>query len=881
MDAEEVYALLLGYINSTLQGGGALKGKNLVVTSIEDITGGKRINVQWTLDNGTVQTDHVDLVNGADGNGIKSITKTGTSGKVDTYTITFDDDTTETFTVTNGNDGQDGEDGNGIKSIEKTSTSGLVDTYTITFDDDTTTTFTVTNGKDGDDGEGVPEGGTTGQILKKKSETDFDTEWADPGEADLPAGGTTGQVLTKKSNDDGDVEWSTPAGAGDMLKSVYDTDNDGKVDAAEDADAVKSHTVPASGDAGNSDLVLGNDSRLTDSRTPKSHTHTKSEITDFTHTHTLSDVTDAGTAAAKDTTNAVTAGSTDLPTGDAVDSAIKSRISGAYHHAGTKTVAELTSALLVAANDGNVYNMTDAGTTTADFIEGAGKPIRIGDNVGVAKVGNDYKFDLLSGFVDTSTFVEKSATAGLVKNDGSIDTNEYALKSEMSITDGTGADAGTATIQLKSGTSKKVLTEHQDITGKADKVSGATNGNLAGLDANGNPTDSGKAPSDFAAASDVSDIQDVIPATATTSNKLATMADIGGGGGVNIYGAEWDGSSSQSWTRTDAAANMADPVPALSNGSGSSPFDSIAPWSEIKRVTDPDAGELVKIPKFWYKWTQANGHLKIQIAQQPITGFAVSPAHADRGDGHGERDFIYVGRYHCAESTYKSTTGVKPQASKTRAQFRSSIAALGTGISQYDIMTHITIWMLYIVEFANWDTQKTIGYGCGNNTGTENMGATDAMQYHTGTTEAARTTYGHTQYRYMEDLWGNVVDWCDGIRFADEKIYLFKNPANYADGSGGSYVGDRPKVSGYIKSMKVSEVPGFEWFMYPDDCEGATEDTYVGDYCYYSASGVVLRVGGSYSQYRNHGLFYLYGNNAGSSQHASIGSRLLKLPSAS
>ena len=40
-----------------------------------------------------------------------------------------------------------------------------------------------------------------------------------------------------------------------------------------------------------------------------------------------------------------------------------------------------------------------------------------------------------------------------------------ANKSEMTITDGTGADAGTATIQLKTGTSKKVIT---DISGKAD-----------------------------------------------------------------------------------------------------------------------------------------------------------------------------------------------------------------------------------------------------------------------------------------------------------------------------------------------------------------------------------------------------------------------------
>ena len=44
------------------------------------------------------------------------------------------------------------------------------------------------------------------------------------------------------------------------------------------------------------------------------------------------------------------------------------------------------------------------------------------------------------------------------------------------------------------------LQSHQDITGKADKVSGATNGNFAGLDSNGNLTDSGSKAADFATA---------------------------------------------------------------------------------------------------------------------------------------------------------------------------------------------------------------------------------------------------------------------------------------------------------------------------------------------------------------------------------------------
>lgn len=51
-----------------------------------------------------------------------------------------------------GAKGETGATGDGIKSITKTSTSGLVDTYTITFTSGKTpTTFTVTNGQNGSD----------------------------------------------------------------------------------------------------------------------------------------------------------------------------------------------------------------------------------------------------------------------------------------------------------------------------------------------------------------------------------------------------------------------------------------------------------------------------------------------------------------------------------------------------------------------------------------------------------------------------------------------------------------------------------------------------------------------------------------------------------
>lgn len=52
-----------------------------------------------------------------------------------------------------GATGPQGATGKGITNIQKTSTSGLVDTYTITYSDNTTSTFTVTNGADGADGD--------------------------------------------------------------------------------------------------------------------------------------------------------------------------------------------------------------------------------------------------------------------------------------------------------------------------------------------------------------------------------------------------------------------------------------------------------------------------------------------------------------------------------------------------------------------------------------------------------------------------------------------------------------------------------------------------------------------------------------------------------
>ena len=144
---------------------GLLENARALWTIIHNETA-KRANTAQRVGNaGLAILDVIEaLPTAEDGRGISSIIRTsgnGAAGTTDTYTITFTDSTTTTFTVVNGSNGTNGSNGSngtngtngrGISSITRTSgtgAAGTTDTYTITFTDNSTTTFTVVNGANG------------------------------------------------------------------------------------------------------------------------------------------------------------------------------------------------------------------------------------------------------------------------------------------------------------------------------------------------------------------------------------------------------------------------------------------------------------------------------------------------------------------------------------------------------------------------------------------------------------------------------------------------------------------------------------------------------------------------------------------------------------
>lgn len=354
-------------------------------------------------------------------------------------------------------------------------------------------------------------------------------------------------------------------------------------------------------------------------------------------------------------------------------------------------------------------------------------------------------------------------------------------------------------------------------------------------------------------------------ASDTTVNVTATF--------VTIYGVEWDWTSSgqTKGTRTDAAAGFGDPSPAVNNGSGSSPFDNLMPWSGMVKETR-SGGVEVKEPKYWFKWTKTGKKLKLQIADGYVEGFSVDPVNRDRGDGLGELDYSYIGRYHCA-SGYKSTTGAAQQVNITRSQARSGIHNLGANFWQMDFAQFWYVNMLFLVEFADWNGER-IGRGCSTSNSKMNNGQTDAMGYHTGTTAANRDSYGFTQYRNIEGWWDNVYDWMDGCYYNSNGLNVISNPNNFSDSANGTLVGT--PSSGYPSDFTIPTASGLEWALFPSAANGS-QTTYVPDSWYFYGSYPCLYRGGNYSQSQNHGPFCIsYDGASGTSGY--IGCRLQERP---
>lgn len=369
---------------------------------------------------------------------------------------------------------------------------------------------------------------------------------------------------------------------------------------------------------------------------------------------------------------------------------------------------------------------------------------------------------------------------------------------------------------------------------------------------------------------------------------------------TSVFGVSWDSSQpSTALTRLTKANDpnklvtvdiTTEPVPAVGTGSGSSPFDSYMPWMGMEECTlnnatgkvsskkgDPgfkrtsiDRPVMVKIPEFYYKIERVGSIFRYYIADGPVDGLSLHPGSGDN----------YLARYEAGEASsgtlgfiLASYSGTTPSVSKTRSTFRDHARNMASGFQLRDIAAWCAYDLLYLVEYADFNSQAKIGQGIVNDTAAHKTGETDVMVYHTG---RAAGTDGKTavQYRGIENPWGNVSEFIDGINILTQVAFICTEPESYADDTNDNYksCGFTTPDSGFIKELGFSSV--FPWALLPDISGGGSSTTYIPDFVYSGLGERVLNVGGHITSEQEAGLFFFHAGVYSSGKSDKIGSRL-------
>ena len=352
-----------------------------------------------------------------------------------------------------------------------------------------------------------------------------------------------------------------------------------------------------------------------------------------------------------------------------------------------------------------------------------------------------------------------------------------------------------------------------------------------------------------------------------------------------IYGVRFENSSTG--TRTDDAVGMTYSDPEASNII-TSDFDTAEIYSEMTEETDSYGNVFIKIPKFYIKKTKNTGNIwTYQISKTKVDSDYYLPACFVDEASNTVLPYILVGKYNANLNGTKleSKTGTVPfftydiQDIQGIATFRTAARANGAGYQLLDIHTWDVLQTLFYVEFATLDSQSIMaGYTASTNGTFLNNGTADSIPKTGSPTSNTSGTYA-MKYRGIENLYGNILQFVDGINIQNNVAYVSKDASTYAsDTFSGSY--ERVGYTNNNEDGWVTEMGYDVNHPYVNLPTSITETgTSIYSDKYFQASGNrIARVGGDWATSSNAGVSYWYLYNYSSYASAHVGSRLLKTP---
>jgi hypothetical protein len=374
---------------------------------------------------------------------------------------------------------------------------------------------------------------------------------------------------------------------------------------------------------------------------------------------------------------------------------------------------------------------------------------------------------------------------------------------------------------------------------------------------------------------------------------IETLANTESVAGGEAYGISWN-ESADTYTRTGSNAyttiqskmrrcllNSSGVVTTYLNALNSNYTDT----GVIADLTGASGNVMVEIPKFYYRYNYVGTTHNWSISLTPLSGYAVHPAF---NKGGVEVEHRYIGAYNASTdgTVLKSVSGQYCDTNMTRATMRTRARAIGTGWGILDFNLISAIQLLMLVEFNNFNSQSVIGMGrtqlsggdwvdgsyYGLNGLSNSIGNATGNVNYSGDADDAGADLNYMSYRGIENFYGNVWKWVDGINIQDRVPFISNNPALFADDVfTSSYISAGitiPDSHGWQNTLAQTGTGFFPVSV------GAGSSTKITDYYWQNPGNRVVKLGGSADAGSLAGAFCLSALDASSGSYVGIGSVL-------
>ncbi|MDK2790603.1 MAG: hypothetical protein PWP15_1110 [Methanothermococcus sp.] len=345
-------------------------------------------------------------------------------------------------------------------------------------------------------------------------------------------------------------------------------------------------------------------------------------------------------------------------------------------------------------------------------------------------------------------------------------------------------------------------------------------------------------------------------------------------------------------------------------------FNTISPWKDMKRVVvdkytgnkikDFNYGDsefagwtatewenssydiMVEIPKFYYKTVDDGTGLKWSITAQPRAGYIPHPAFTRKT---GLINYAYRSAfegYIDANGMLRSIPYVQPTTGRTIAQFRTAAKAGGRSsfFQLQNAYIHHAIVLLFMIEMGDLNSQAILSQGItnldsGSGNHSQNTGHTLELGNGTGEVILAALENGATGatetypfcYRGIENLWGNVLEFLDGMFKNADGLYFgeendLANPANMKE------FYPREDVTEYRSGYVDKADKRIPWGIIPSVSFGGSSSTYLTDHMWYNVGERVALSGAFWRDGSQAGLLALVLDASPSFSSRAVGARL-------